>query len=49
MNKTLCSQKFNRDNKGNKMPIELSNYEMIKPSFHIGKKKQIICQEKLKF
>jgi len=31
MNKTLCSQKFNRDNKGNKMPIELSNYEMIEP------------------
>lgn len=31
MNKTLCSQKFNRDNKGNKMPIELSNYELIKP------------------
>ncbi|MFN4220497.1 MAG: type II CRISPR RNA-guided endonuclease Cas9, partial [bacterium] len=31
MNKTLCSQKFNRDNKRNKMPIELSNYEMIKP------------------
>jgi CRISPR-associated endonuclease Csn1 len=30
-NKTLCSQKFNRDNKGNKMPIELSNYEMIEP------------------
>ena len=31
MNKTLCSQKFNRDNKGNKMPIELSNYELISP------------------
>lgn len=31
MNKTLSSQKFNRDNKGNKMPIELSNYEMMKP------------------
>ncbi len=31
MNKTLCSQKFNRDNKGNKMPIELANYELIKP------------------
>lgn len=31
MNKTLCSQKFNRDIKGNKMPIELYNYEMIEP------------------
>lgn len=31
MNKTLCSQKFNRDIKGNKMPIELSNYELLLP------------------
>jgi CRISPR-associated endonuclease Csn1 len=31
MNKTLCSQKFNRDIKGVKMPIELSNYELIMP------------------
>jgi CRISPR-associated endonuclease Csn1 len=29
MNKTLCSQKFNRDVKGNKMPFELSNYQEI--------------------
>lgn len=29
MNKTLCSQKFNRDIKGNKMPIELSNHPEI--------------------
>ena len=26
MNKTLCSQKFNREIKGNKMPVELNNY-----------------------
>lgn len=31
MNKTLCSQKFNRDIKGNKMPIELNNYLEILP------------------
>ncbi len=31
MNKTLCSQKFNRDIKGNKMPIELSNHLEILP------------------
>ncbi len=31
MNKTLCSQKFNRDIKKNKMPIELDNYEDILP------------------
>lgn len=31
MNKTLCSQKFNRDIKGNKMPFELSNYHEILP------------------
>ena len=31
MNKTLCSQKFNRDIKGNKMPIELNNYFEIVP------------------
>ena len=31
MNKTLCSQKFNRDVKGNKMPIELNNYLEILP------------------
>jgi CRISPR-associated endonuclease Csn1 len=29
MNKTLCSQRFNRDIKGNKMPIELSNHHEI--------------------
>lgn len=29
MNKTLCSQKFNRDIKGNKMPFELSNHQEI--------------------
>ena len=29
MNKTLCSQKFNREIKGNKMPIELSNHPEI--------------------
>lgn len=29
MNKTLCSKKFNRDIKGNKMPFELSNYQEI--------------------
>jgi CRISPR-associated endonuclease Csn1 len=29
MNKTLCSQKFNRDIKGNKMPFELSNHQDI--------------------
>jgi CRISPR-associated endonuclease Csn1 len=29
MNKTLCSQRFNRDVKKNKMPIELSNHEDI--------------------
>jgi CRISPR-associated endonuclease Csn1 len=29
MNKTLCSQKFNRDIKGNKMPVELSNHQEI--------------------
>ncbi|TRX11340.1 type II CRISPR RNA-guided endonuclease Cas9 [Flavobacterium gawalongense] len=29
MNKTLCSQKFNRNIKGNKMPFELSNHKEI--------------------
>lgn len=31
MNKTLCSQRFNRDIKGNKMPIELNNHLEIIP------------------
>lgn len=31
MNKTLCSQKFNRSIKKNKMPVELDNYEEILP------------------
>jgi CRISPR-associated endonuclease Csn1 len=31
MNKTLCSQKFNRAIKGNKMPIELNNHLEILP------------------
>lgn len=31
MNKTLCSQKFNRDVKRNKMPIELTNHLEILP------------------
>ena len=31
MNKTLCSQKFNRDIKRNQMPIELNNYLEILP------------------
>lgn len=31
MNKTLCSQRFNREIKGNKMPVELSNYKEILP------------------
>ncbi len=31
MNKTLCSQKFNREIKGNKMPFELNNYLEILP------------------
>jgi len=31
MNKTLCSQKFNRDIKGNKMPFELTNHLEILP------------------
>jgi CRISPR-associated endonuclease Csn1 len=31
MNKTLCSQRFNREIKGNKMPIELSNHLEILP------------------
>jgi len=31
MNKTLCSQKFNRDIKGNQMPVELNNYLEILP------------------
>jgi CRISPR-associated endonuclease Csn1 len=30
MNKTLCSQKFNRAVKKNQMPVELSNHEEIK-------------------
>lgn len=30
MNKTLCSQRFNREVKKNKMPIELANHEEIK-------------------
>lgn len=29
MNKTLCSPKFNRDIKGNKMPVELANHSDI--------------------
>lgn len=31
MNKTLCSQKFNRNIKKKQMPIELNNYELLKP------------------
>lgn len=31
MNKTLCSQKFNRDIKKRQMPIELNNYELLLP------------------
>lgn len=31
MNKTLCTPRFNRDVKKQKMPIELSNYEEILP------------------
>lgn len=31
MNKTLCSQKFNRDIKKQKMPIALNNHELILP------------------
>ena len=31
MNKTLCTPRFNREIKGNKMPIALSNYEEILP------------------
>ena len=31
MNKTLCSKKFNREIKGNKMPCELNNYGDILP------------------
>jgi CRISPR-associated endonuclease Csn1 len=31
MNKTLCSKVFNRDKKGNKMPIELNNHLEILP------------------
>ncbi|MCO6162553.1 type II CRISPR RNA-guided endonuclease Cas9 [Flavobacterium sp. NRK F7] len=31
MNKTLCSQRFNREVKRNKMPIELSNHSEILP------------------
>lgn len=31
MNKTLCSQKFNRDIKKQKMPSELNNHELILP------------------
>jgi len=30
MNKTLCSQRFNREVKKNKMPVELTNHEEIK-------------------
>jgi CRISPR-associated endonuclease Csn1 len=30
MNKTLCSQRFNREVKKNKMPVELKNHEEIK-------------------
>ena len=31
MNKTLCSQRFNREVKRNKMPVELSNHSEILP------------------
>ena len=31
MNKTLCSKRFNRDVKKNRMPIELNNYELLLP------------------
>ncbi|MGV8946967.1 MAG: type II CRISPR RNA-guided endonuclease Cas9 [Lutibacter sp.] len=31
MNKTLCSQKFNRDIKKTQMPIELNNYKLLLP------------------
>ena len=38
MNKTLCSSRFNREIKGNKMPIELSNYQDILPRIAHWKK-----------
>ncbi|WP_177733090.1 type II CRISPR RNA-guided endonuclease Cas9 [Flavobacterium inviolabile] len=38
MNKTLCSPKFNRNIKGNKMPVELSNYLEILPRIAHWKK-----------
>ncbi|MDI9310443.1 MAG: HNH endonuclease domain-containing protein [Limnohabitans sp.] len=38
MNKTLCSQRFNRDIKKQKMPIELSNYNEILPRIAHWKK-----------
>nr|WP_305069936.1 type II CRISPR RNA-guided endonuclease Cas9 [Flavobacterium covae] len=38
MNKTLCSQRFNRDIKKQKMPIELSNYNDILPRIAHWKK-----------
>ncbi|MFK7032397.1 type II CRISPR RNA-guided endonuclease Cas9 [Flavobacterium oreochromis] len=38
MNKTLCSQRFNREIKKQKMPIELSNYNEILPRIAHWKK-----------
>ncbi|MEB3800308.1 type II CRISPR RNA-guided endonuclease Cas9 [Flavobacterium columnare] len=38
MNKTLCSQRFNRDIKKQKMPVELSNYNEILPRITHWKK-----------
>lgn len=48
MNKTLCSKRFNREIKKNKMPIELSNYDAILPIIEPWKKKYLALEYDIK-
>lgn len=48
MNKTLCDAEFNRQIKGNKMPVELSNYVDIKPRIEHWKKQFEALDEEIK-
>jgi CRISPR-associated endonuclease Csn1 len=48
MNKTLCSKRFNREIKRNKMPIELANYEAILSIIEPWKKKYLAIEYEIK-
>ncbi len=48
MNKTLCSPRFNREIKRNKMPTELSNYSEILPRVEHWKKEAEKLDEEIK-